>query len=63
METSISEARKALLETIGRVERIVPLAESSTILALHAVTPHLQAFDTTFGREVSAYINQCSKGY
>jgi hypothetical protein len=55
METSHSAARSALLGTISRLEKVVPDAVPEMKLVLQAVTPHLQSFETTFGREVSAF--------
>ena len=52
MESSRSAAREALLETITQLEKTVPTARMSLPLTLQAVTPDLQEFQTTFGREL-----------
>ncbi|KAG6897922.1 hypothetical protein C0992_009074 [Termitomyces sp. T32_za158] len=52
MESSRSAARAALMEAIQQLETHVPLAQMDTPIILHAVTPDLQEFQTTFGREV-----------
>ncbi|KAG6869184.1 hypothetical protein C0993_012283 [Termitomyces sp. T159_Od127] len=52
MESSRSAARAALMEAIQQLETHVPLAQMDTPMILHAVTPDLQEFQTTFGREV-----------
>lgn len=53
MESSRVAARQALLDAIKQLEVVVPTAQMNTPITLHAVTPHLQEFETTFGREVS----------
>ena len=53
METSRSTAREAFLEVIEQLEAVVPTVQMNQPLTLNAVTPHLQQFETTFGREVS----------
>lgn len=56
MESSYLEARKAILDTVHRIEKAIPAvasADLNTPMTLHAVTPHLHAFETSFGREVS----------
>ncbi|KAJ7597638.1 hypothetical protein C8J56DRAFT_773248 [Mycena floridula] len=52
MESSREAARKALLQTIERLEQELPAVDPKTPMTLQAVTPYLQAFDTTFGREL-----------
>jgi len=52
MEQDRHAARAALLETIRHLEEVVPGADASTPLTLQAVTPFLQEFDTSFGREL-----------
>lgn len=52
MESSRSAARDALVEAIQHLETVVPNAQMNMPITLHAVTPHLQQFETTFGREV-----------
>ena len=53
MEQDRGVAREALLETIKHLEEVVPGADPRARLTLQAVTPYLQEFDTSFGREVS----------
>jgi hypothetical protein len=52
METSLSGARSALLETIKQLEEVVPRANLDEPLTLNAITPHMHEFQSTFGREV-----------
>ncbi|KAJ7169546.1 hypothetical protein C8R46DRAFT_1162348 [Mycena filopes] len=52
MEQDRHAARAALLETITHLDELVPGADASTPLTLQAVTPFLQEFDTSFGREL-----------
>ncbi|KAG6866822.1 hypothetical protein C0991_008758 [Blastosporella zonata] len=52
MEGSRSAARAALMEAIEQLETQVPLTQMDLPLTLHAVTPDLQEFQTTFGREL-----------
>jgi hypothetical protein len=52
MENNLSEAREALKQAISRVEEVVPTANLDLPLTLNAVTPFMQTFETTFGREV-----------
>ncbi|KAJ6574775.1 hypothetical protein B0H19DRAFT_1125721 [Mycena capillaripes] len=52
MEQDRDAARSALFETIKHLEEVVPGADPSTPLTLQAVTPFLQEFDTSFGREL-----------
>ncbi|RDB29024.1 hypothetical protein Hypma_015240 [Hypsizygus marmoreus] len=52
METSRSAAREALIDAIKQLEAVVPTAQMDTPITLHAVTPYLQEFTTTFGREL-----------
>lgn len=52
MESSRSAARDALVEAIQHLETVVPNAQMNMPITLHAVTPHLQQFETTFGREL-----------
>lgn len=60
METSRSAAREALSEAIRQLEEVVPRANSNESMTLNAVTPHLQSFETTFGREVNVFTQQSS---
>ncbi|KAG5639294.1 hypothetical protein H0H81_004496 [Sphagnurus paluster] len=55
MEGSRSAARAALVEAIEQLEARVPLVRMDTPITLHAVTPELQEFETTFGREDEAH--------
>ncbi|KAG6910600.1 hypothetical protein DXG01_009551 [Tephrocybe rancida] len=55
MEGSRSAARAALMEAIEQLETQVPLVRMDSPITLHAVTPDLQEFQTTFGREVRLY--------
>ncbi|KAJ7071537.1 hypothetical protein C8F01DRAFT_1110918 [Mycena amicta] len=52
VEKDCDSARAALKETIQKLEEIVPGADPTTPLKLQAVTPYLQEFDTSFGREL-----------
>lgn len=60
METSLSAARDAIQETIKQLEEVVPEADTNAPISLNAITPYLQTFETTFGREVSE-IDQSSQ--
>ncbi|GLB36415.1 hypothetical protein LshimejAT787_0307030 [Lyophyllum shimeji] len=52
MEGSRAAARAALVEAIEQLEECVPRTRMDAPLTLHAVTPDLQEFQTTFGREL-----------
>jgi hypothetical protein len=52
MESSRTVAREALLEAIKQLETVVPTVRMTTPITLQAITPFLQEFETTFGREV-----------
>lgn len=52
MENKLSDARDALKIMIARLEEVVPTMAMNTPVTLHAVTPHMQTMETTFGREV-----------
>ncbi|KAG0703120.1 hypothetical protein DFH29DRAFT_917967 [Suillus ampliporus] len=52
METSLSDAREAFKQAISRVEEVVPITNFDLPLTLNAVTPFMQTFETTFGREL-----------
>lgn len=52
METSSSEAKKGILDSIDRIEKLLPNVELNTPLTLQAITPYLHAYETSFGREV-----------
>lgn len=53
METSREGARVALLDTVKRLEELVPTTNFDEEITLHAITPHMHSFQTTIGREVS----------
>ncbi|KAF7319991.1 Histone deacetylase [Mycena kentingensis (nom. inval.)] len=59
MEQDRAAARAVLVATIRKLEDIVPLADAATPLKLQAVTPYLQEFDTTFGRELWFAVLHC----
>ncbi|THH19736.1 hypothetical protein EW146_g1506 [Bondarzewia mesenterica] len=52
MESSRQAARGAILETIAKLNAIVPQSRLDTPLILNAVTPYDQTFQSTFGREL-----------
>ncbi|KAF8624898.1 hypothetical protein AX15_005766 [Amanita polypyramis BW_CC] len=52
METSRDAAKESILDTIKQLEEHVPRANLDNPLTLQAVTPFLQEFQTTFGREL-----------
>ncbi|KAF9073848.1 hypothetical protein BDP27DRAFT_1318262 [Rhodocollybia butyracea] len=52
METSRAAARTALLETIQRLQDVVPTSNWNEPVTLNAVTPFPQTFQTTFAREL-----------
>ncbi|KAF8898389.1 hypothetical protein BD779DRAFT_1483656 [Infundibulicybe gibba] len=52
METNRASAREALLATIQQLEDLVPNVDMDEQMTLNAVTPHMQVFETTFGREL-----------
>ncbi|KAF8213413.1 hypothetical protein K438DRAFT_1564761 [Mycena galopus ATCC 62051] len=52
MEQDREAARAALLETIKHLEEVIPTADPSAPILLQAVTPFLQEFNTSFGREL-----------
>lgn len=60
METSKSAARQSLLDGIARLEDVVPKVNMDQIMTLNAVTPFLQSYQTTFGREVRTVLPQVS---
>jgi hypothetical protein len=53
MEANLADARVALKDTISKLEKIVPRTKLEEPMILHAITPHMQVLDTSFGREVS----------
>jgi len=52
METSLAGAREALSEIIDRLEKVVPGVDLNEPITLNAVTPYMQIFETSFGREL-----------
>ncbi|KAG2023814.1 hypothetical protein CC2G_001427 [Coprinopsis cinerea AmutBmut pab1-1] len=52
METSRSGAKQALLDTIQQLDAVVPGSKFDQPLKLHAITPYMHEFESTFGREV-----------
>ncbi|KAJ3936665.1 MAG: hypothetical protein NXY57DRAFT_984809 [Lentinula lateritia] len=52
MEISRKAARTALLDTIRRLQTIVPTSNWNESITLNAVTPFPQTFQTTFAREL-----------
>jgi hypothetical protein len=59
MESSLNAAREALVETINSLAA-VPRANSNEPVTLKAITPYMQTFETTFGREVGTSIHSPS---
>ncbi|KAG9223060.1 hypothetical protein CCMSSC00406_0000251 [Pleurotus cornucopiae] len=54
MESSLSEARVALIDAITRLEKVVPQVDIHRRMTLNAITPYPQTLETTFGREVGS---------
>lgn len=54
MESSLSEARVALIDAITRLEKVVPQVDIHQRMTLNAITPYPQTLETTFGREVGS---------
>ncbi|TRM60112.1 hypothetical protein BD626DRAFT_505548 [Schizophyllum amplum] len=52
METSRAAAREALLETVQQLEAVVPGVGADAAMQLDAITPYMQSFKTSFGREL-----------
>ncbi|KAF9036489.1 hypothetical protein BDZ89DRAFT_1100647 [Hymenopellis radicata] len=52
MESSRSAAKNAILETISLMEEKAPTVDFNHPLTLNAITPHMQRFESTFGREL-----------
>lgn len=52
MEQELGAARTALAEMISKLEEIVPKVKLDEPMTLHAITPHMQVLNTSFGREV-----------
>ncbi|KAL1707690.1 hypothetical protein EV121DRAFT_198636 [Schizophyllum commune] len=52
METSRKAAREALLATVQQLEAVVPRAKADATMQLDAITPYMQSFPTSFGREL-----------
>jgi len=53
METKLADAGVALKDIISKLEDIVPRTKLEEPMILHAITPHMQVLQTSFGREVS----------
>jgi len=53
MESSLHAASKSLVETMDTLAKAVSIAKFNEPLTLHAVTPHMQTLETSFGREVN----------
>ncbi|KAF4572665.1 hypothetical protein EYR40_004254 [Pleurotus pulmonarius] len=52
MESSLSEARVALIDAVTRLEKVVPQVDIHQRMILNAITPYPQTLETTFGREL-----------
>ncbi|KAF7784734.1 hypothetical protein Agabi119p4_899 [Agaricus bisporus var. burnettii] len=52
MECSRAHAKEALIEAIAELEAVVPKSDINASITLHAVTPYIHEFQTTFGREL-----------
>ncbi|KAL1691964.1 hypothetical protein GGG16DRAFT_52635 [Schizophyllum commune] len=52
METSRKAAREALLATVQQLEAVVPRVQADATMQLDAITPYMQSFPTSFGREL-----------
>jgi len=52
MESKLTDARTALKEIISKLEEVVPRAKLDEPMTLHAITPHAQILQTSFGREL-----------
>jgi len=52
METKLTDARVALKDIISKLEDIVPRTKLEEPMTLHAITPHMQVLQTSFGREL-----------
>ncbi|KAH7924002.1 hypothetical protein BV22DRAFT_1035680 [Leucogyrophana mollusca] len=52
MESKLCDAQNALKDAIARLEEVVPTVKLDQPLTLNAVTPFMQTFETTFGREL-----------
>jgi hypothetical protein len=55
METKLQDARSALKDIIAKLERVVPETKLDEPMTLHAITPHMQVLETSFGREASDF--------
>lgn len=62
MEGGRAAALEAMAECIERLEKLVPRTRLDAPLTLNAITPHMQTFKTTFGREVCAVQRGLSVG-
>lgn len=61
MESSRLCAKKVLMETIAKLDQVVPNANPDQEMTLNAITPHMHAFKTTIGREVSSVSSHSGK--
>jgi len=52
METKLEDARVALKDIISTLEEVVPTTKLEEPMTLHAITPHMQVLQTSFGREL-----------
>jgi hypothetical protein len=52
METKLVDARVALKDIISKLAEVVPRTNLEEPMILHAITPHMQVLQTSFGREV-----------
>ncbi|KIY69682.1 hypothetical protein CYLTODRAFT_222159 [Cylindrobasidium torrendii FP15055 ss-10] len=52
MESSRSAAKHAFLDTIRALDEKAHTVDFDTPVTLHAVTPHMQTFQSTYGREL-----------
>lgn len=53
METSRVLAKNVLMETIAKLDEVLPTANPDEGMSLNAVTPHMHTFKTSIGREVN----------
>jgi len=52
MESNLVDARAALKDIISKLEEVVPRSKLEEPMTLRAVTPYMQVFQTSFGREL-----------
>jgi hypothetical protein len=53
MESSRQAAKNLLVETMAKLDQVIPTANPDEEMTLNAVTPYVHTFKTTIGREVS----------